>query len=65
MPQIQHFHDFIFEDYWADFANDYASKNEFQGLNFRAMHVIHENSEIYVSCTSMVVIVMAHAKSRD
>ena len=46
--QTQHFHDFIFKDHWPDFPNDYARKNEFQGLNFRGMHVIHENSKIYV-----------------
>ena len=40
MPQIQHFHDFIFKDYWPDFVNDYVSRNEFQGLNFCGMNVI-------------------------
>ena len=28
----QYFHDFVFEDCCLDFVNDYASRNEFQGL---------------------------------
>ena len=48
MPQMQHFDNFIFKDLWPDFVNDYASRNEFQGLNFHGIHVIRENSEIYV-----------------
>jgi len=47
-PQIQHFHDFIFQDRWPYFDNDYTSRNELQGLNFSGMHVIRENSKIYV-----------------
>ena len=39
MPQIQYFHDFIFEDHWPDFVNDFASRNKFQGLHFRGMHI--------------------------
>ena len=46
MLQIQHFHDFIFEDHCPDFVNDYASRNEFQGLNFCGIHVIRKNSKI-------------------
>jgi len=42
MPQIQHFNNIIFKDYWPDCVNDYVSSNEFQELNFRGMHVIHE-----------------------
>ena len=30
MPQIQHFLNFIMEDHWLDFVNDYVSRNEFQ-----------------------------------
>ena len=30
------------------FVNDFASRNEFQGLNFRGKHVICENSKIYI-----------------
>ena len=48
MPQIQHYHDFIFEDHWPDFVNDYIRRNEFQGLNFLGMPFIHKNSKIYV-----------------
>ena len=29
-----------------DFANDYASRNEFQRLNFHGIHIIRENSDI-------------------
>ena len=39
MPQIQHFHDFIFKDHCPDF---YISR---QGLNFHGMHII---GEIYI-----------------
>ena len=28
MPQFEHSRDFIFEDHWPDFANDYANRNE-------------------------------------
>ena len=44
MPQIQHFPDYIFEDYWPDsyLVNDYASINEFQAFNFCSMHVIQK-----------------------
>ena len=44
--QIQHFHSSIFEDHWPDFVNDYASRIEFQGLNFCGMHVILEKSDL-------------------
>ena len=49
MQQIQHFRNYIFKDHWPDFVNDYASRNEFQGLNFCGMHVIRKNSKIYIS----------------
>ena len=44
MPQIPHFHNFIFEDYWPDCVNDYASRIS----NFRGTLVICENSKIYI-----------------
>ena len=50
--QIQHFHNFIFEDHWPDFVNDYASRNKFQG-----MHIICENGKNSKICTSAVLII--------
>ena len=44
VPQIQ---DFNFKDHCPDFVNNYASRNEFQGLNFCGMRVICKNSKIY------------------
>ena len=50
MPQILHSHNFnsFLRIIVMIFVNDFASRNEFQGLNFHGMHVICENSKMYV-----------------